>query len=87
MSQSRREQATIHIRHLRQELKELYIALNEDGLLPEKGEIKALLSQLEALHEISLGIKKKKIVKVKTNPKINIEIIVATKGPKPLAIG
>ena len=59
MSQSRREQASIHLRHIREELREIHISLNEDGLLPEPGEIKALLSQLEALLDVSLGVKKK----------------------------
>lgn len=59
MSQSRREQASIHLRHVREELREIHVYLNEDGLLPEPGEIKALISQMEALLDVSLGIKKK----------------------------
>tara|TARA_B100000700_G_C14752471_1_gene718231 strand:- start:555 stop:755 length:201 start_codon:yes stop_codon:yes gene_type:complete len=59
MSQSRREQASIHLRHIREELREIHISLNQDSLLPEPGEIKALISQLEALLDVSLGVKKK----------------------------
>ncbi len=59
MSQSKRELATIHLRHIRLELKELYMTLDKENLLPEPGEIKALISQLEALLQISDGQKKK----------------------------
>tara|TARA_B100000029_G_scaffold472333_1_gene512736 strand:+ start:415 stop:564 length:150 start_codon:yes stop_codon:yes gene_type:complete len=34
--------------------------LNEENLLPEAGEIKALYSQLEALLDVVKGVKKKK---------------------------
>ena len=34
--------------------------LEEEKLLPEPGEIKALYSQLEALHDVVCGVKKKK---------------------------
>ncbi len=34
--------------------------LNEENLLPEPGEIKALYSQLEALLDVVNGVKKKK---------------------------
>ena len=36
------------------------IMLNEESLLPEAGEIKALYSQLEALLDVVSGVKKKK---------------------------
>tara|TARA_B100000700_G_C14983442_1_gene827549 strand:+ start:849 stop:1049 length:201 start_codon:yes stop_codon:yes gene_type:complete len=59
MSQSKKETATIHLRHVRQELKEIHTCLNEEGLLPEPGELKALLSQMEALLDVLNGVKKK----------------------------
>ena len=36
------------------------IMLNEEKLLPESGEIKALYSQLEALLDVVNGVKRKK---------------------------
>ena len=59
MSTSKRDSATQIIRYLRVELRELDLSLGEDGLLPEPGEIKALISQLEALLDVSMGVKKK----------------------------
>ena len=60
MSRSKREEAIVHLRHLRLELREMATMLNEENLLPEAGEIKALYSQLEALHDVVKGVKKKK---------------------------
>ena len=59
MSASKRDSATQIIRHLRVELRELDICLTEDGLLPEPGQIRALLAQIDALQDLVLGIKKK----------------------------
>ena len=59
MSQSKRETATVHLRHVREELREIHICLNEEGLLPVPGELKALLSQMEALLDLLNGVKKK----------------------------
>ena len=59
MSQSKRETAAIHLRHVREELREIHTCLKEEGMLPEPGEIKALLSQMEALHDLLSGVKKK----------------------------
>ncbi len=59
MSQSKRETAIIHLRHVREELKEIHMCLNDDGILPEPGELKALLSQMEALLDLLNGVKKK----------------------------
>ena len=59
MSQSRKELAKVHIAHVREELKEIYIMIMDDGLLPEPGEIKALIAQMEALLDLSKGVKKK----------------------------
>ena len=55
MSQTKREQVTTHLRYLRQELREMHLGLNEDELLPEPGEIKGILAQLEALLELVEG--------------------------------
>ena len=59
MSASKRDSATQIIRYLRVELRELDLSLMEDGLLPEPGQIRALLAQLDALHDLVHGIKKK----------------------------
>ena len=59
MSQSKRETAIVHLRHVRQELRDIHVCLNEEGLLPEPGELKALLSQMEALLDLLNGVKKK----------------------------
>ena len=59
MSQSKRETASVHLRHVREELREIHVCLNQEGLLPEPGEIKALLSQMEALLDLLNGVKKK----------------------------
>tara|TARA_Y100001968_G_scaffold258716_1_gene245752 strand:- start:754 stop:954 length:201 start_codon:yes stop_codon:yes gene_type:complete len=59
MSQSKRESATIHLRHIREELRDLHICLLQEGLLPEPGEVKALISQMEALLDVINGVKKK----------------------------
>ena len=59
MSASKRDSATQIIRYLRVELRELDLSLIEDGLLPEPGQIRALLAQLDALNDLVHGIKKK----------------------------
>ena len=59
MSASKRDSATQIIRYLRVELRELDLSLIEDGLLPEPGQIRALLAQLDSLHDLVHGIKKK----------------------------
>ena len=52
MSQTKREQVISHLRYLRQELREMHLGVNEDGLLPEPGEIRGIMAQLEALLEL-----------------------------------
>ena len=52
MSHSKREQVISHLRYIRQELREMNQQLLEDGLLPEGGEIRGALAQLEALLEL-----------------------------------
>ena len=59
MSASKRDSATQIIRHLRVELRELDLSLLDDGLIPEPGQVRALLAQLEALYDLVQGIKKK----------------------------
>ncbi len=59
MSASKRDSATQIIRHLRVELRELDLGLLDDGLLPEPGQVRALLAQLEALYDLVQGVKKK----------------------------
>ena len=55
MSQTKREQVISHLRYLRQELREMHLGVNEDGLLPEPGEIRGIMAQLEALLELVEG--------------------------------
>ena len=55
MSQTKKEQVISHLRYLRQELREMYLGLNEDGLLPEPSELRGLMAQLEALLELVEG--------------------------------
>ena len=55
MSQTKREQVISHLRYLRQELRELHLGVNEDGLFPEPSELRGIIAQLEALHELVEG--------------------------------
>ena len=55
MSQSKRDQVISHIRYLRQELREMHLGVNEDGLFPEPGELRGVIAQLEALLELVEG--------------------------------
>ena len=59
MSASKRDSTLQILRHLRIELKELDLIVNKENLLPEPGEIRALLAQLDSLLELVQGIKKK----------------------------
>lgn len=59
MSASKRDSATQIIRYLRVELRELDLSLVEDGLLPEPGQIRALIAQLDSLQDLVEGVKKK----------------------------
>ena len=49
MSQAKRQQVVSHLRYLRQELREIQLGINEDGLLPEPGELRGMMAQIEAL--------------------------------------
>ena len=60
MSQSKREQVTSHLRYVRQELREMHQGVLEDGLLPEAGEIRGVMAQMEALLELLEGKTKAK---------------------------
>ena len=55
MSQTKREQVVSHLRYLRQELREMHLGVQEDGLFPEPGEIRGVLAQMEALLELIDG--------------------------------
>tara|TARA_A100001388_G_C28405912_1_gene328245 strand:- start:351 stop:551 length:201 start_codon:yes stop_codon:yes gene_type:complete len=55
MSQTKKEQVISHIRYVRQELREMHIGIKEDGLFPEPGELRGILTQLEALLELVEG--------------------------------
>ena len=58
MSQTKREQVVSHIRYIRQELREMYQGIQEDGFFPEPGELRGLLAQMEALLELLEGNQK-----------------------------
>ena len=58
MSQNKREQVVSHLRYLRQELREMHLGVQQDGLFPEPGELRGVLAQLEALHELVDGTPK-----------------------------
>lgn len=60
MSQTKREQVVTHLRFLRQELREMYLGIQDDGLFPEPGELRGVLAQMEALLSV-----------IETNPKVN----------------
>ena len=60
MSQTKREQVVTHLRFLRQELREMHLGIQDDGLFPEPGELRGVLAQMEAL--LSL---------IEANPKAN----------------
>ena len=62
MSQTKREQVVSHLRYLRQELREIYLGIEDDGLFPEPGELRGILAQMEALLELIQG-----------NPKVKSE--------------
>jgi len=55
MSQTKKEQVISHLRYLRQELREMHLGINEDGLYPEPGELRGVMAQLEALLELVEG--------------------------------
>ena len=40
MSQNKREQVISHLRYLRQELREMHLGVNEDGLFPDPSELR-----------------------------------------------
>ena len=60
MSQSKREQVVSHLRYIRQELREMHQGVMDDGLLPEPGEIRGVMAQMEALLELLEGNSKSK---------------------------
>tara|TARA_Y100000994_G_scaffold139199_1_gene114149 strand:+ start:355 stop:555 length:201 start_codon:yes stop_codon:yes gene_type:complete len=49
MSQTKREQAVSHLRFVRQELREMHLGIEDDGLFPDPGEMRGVLAQMEAL--------------------------------------
>ena len=59
MSQTKKEQIVSHLRYLRQELREMHLGIQDDGLFPEPGELRGVIAQMEALLEL-----------VEANPKI-----------------
>ena len=63
MSQTKKEQVVSHLRYLRQELREMHLGIQDDGLFPEPGEVRGVLAQMEALLELIEGHPK-----VKSNP-------------------
>ena len=60
MSQTKKEQVVCHLRYLRQELREMHLGIQDDGLFPEPGELRSVLAQMEALLELIEGNSKVK---------------------------
>ncbi len=60
MSQSKREQVVSHLRYIRQELRELHQGVVDEGMLPEAGEVRGVMAQMEALYELLEGKSGKK---------------------------
>ena len=60
MSQTKKEQVVSHLRYLRQELREMHLGIQDDGLFPEPGELRGVLAQMEALLELIEGTPKVK---------------------------
>ena len=52
MSQTKRELPISHLRYLRQELREMHLDVNQEGLFPEPGELRGIMAQFEALLEL-----------------------------------
>ena len=55
MSQSKKEQVTIHLRYLREELRDMHLGIKEDSLFPDPSELRGIMAQLEALLELVEG--------------------------------
>ena len=55
MSQTKKDQVVSHLRYLRQELREMHLGIQDDGLFPEPGELRGVLAQMEALLELIEG--------------------------------
>ncbi len=55
MSQTKRDQVVSHLRYLRQELREMHLGIQDDGLFPEPGELRGMLAQMVALLELIEG--------------------------------
>tara|TARA_Y100000991_G_scaffold119253_1_gene90029 strand:- start:24 stop:206 length:183 start_codon:yes stop_codon:yes gene_type:complete len=55
MSQTKKEQVVSHLRYLRQELREMHLEIQDDGLFPEPGELRRVIAQMEALLELIEG--------------------------------
>ena len=55
MSQTKREQVISHLIYLRQELREMHLAIKDDGFFPDPSELRGIMAQLEALHELVEG--------------------------------
>ena len=52
MSQTKRDQVISHLRYIREELREMHVDINKDGLYPEPGELRGIMAQFEALLEL-----------------------------------
>ena len=55
MCHSKREQVVSNQRYIRQEHREMHQGVQEDGLLPEAGEVRGVMAQMEALLELLEG--------------------------------
>tara|TARA_A100001388_G_scaffold105841_1_gene77511 strand:+ start:371 stop:577 length:207 start_codon:yes stop_codon:yes gene_type:complete len=61
MSATKREEVSSHLRYIRLELREMHQTLIKEDLLPDIGEAKEVHAQLDALLELLIDKKVKKI--------------------------
>ena len=62
MSATKREEVSSHLRYIRSELREMYLMLIKEDLLPDLDEAKGVYAQLDALLDLvsDKGVKKVK---------------------------
>ena len=61
MNSTKREEVISHLRYIRLELREMHQMLIKDDLLPDLNEAKEVHAQLDALYDLLLDKRRKKI--------------------------
>ena len=61
MNSTKREEVISHLRYIRLELREMHQMLIKDDLLPDLNEAKEVHAQLDALYDLLLDKRKKKL--------------------------